>query len=254
MGQTESTAKECYVEYARNVFGGEEDIFTNNENYKMIINDDIKYIDVINKRFYNKVIKLSENCDYYFRELDSFKVYDSLILKKWDSWKFPVASNKCKITKELVINKKLTCKYTNDIKFIINKLEEKIDIDFDFLCFCLTNLLNVSNHRILYLDIDLHKLKDCINFYFTHKFEYIDELKRKECLDKYLNLIESQRKRNVYYESVYETRSHYYNTHDYCPIAEGDRNNNYNYLDEDDDSNDENDRNNNYNFFDEDDY
>jgi hypothetical protein len=77
MGQTP-------MHYARNVFGGEEDIYTNNEYYYMISTDDIKYIDVIKKRFTNKAIPYNViSVTDYYTESDPFKAYDKLILQKW---------------------------------------------------------------------------------------------------------------------------------------------------------------------------
>jgi hypothetical protein len=187
MGQTESVPV-----YARNVFGGEEDIYANSEYYKMIANDDIKYIDVIKKRFTN--VLLSDGFTSKV-ESDPFVAYNKLILSKWDDWKFSVSSNKCKISTELVKNLKLTCKYTSDIKFITKKLEDKFDIDYNFLCFSILKLIN-DNKYILKTYYGLEPLYKAFSIYLDEKYKNVNETeyKKLEILDKFQNILDYQYK------------------------------------------------------------
>jgi hypothetical protein len=181
MGQTP-------MHYARNVFGGEEDIYTNNEYYYMISIDDIKYIDVIKKRFTNKAIPYNViSVTDYYTESDPFKAYDKLILQKWDDWKFSVFPGKCKISTELAINKEMTCKYTSDVKFFIKKLEERIDIDFNFLYLCLLKLIKCKYNWSSEFD-NFKKLETLVKFYLDQKFKNSDKIKKEEILNKFEDL------------------------------------------------------------------
>ena len=87
---------------------------------------------------------------------------------------------------ELAINKKVSCKYTTDVKFFIKKLEERIEIDFNFFYLCLLKLIEYSYNFSLEFN-NFKKLETLVLFYFDQKFKNEDEMKKQNILNKFEN-------------------------------------------------------------------
>lgn len=132
-------------------FNGVEDYDANHPIYYMIFQDDLQYLDVLSARYSGSSTAIEK----------WMPLYNENVLKHWIGWRFSVRPKKAKISLKLVKNGAI-CKFT-DPDFLISKLDEDLDLDYNFLLECLIRVKDKAGQE------DIEALKNSLNSYLLRK-------------------------------------------------------------------------------------
>jgi len=144
-------------------FNGVEDYDANHPIYYMIFQDDLQYLDVLSAR-YSGSSTARDRSDFLFFTLPIEKwmpLYNEDVLKHWIGWRFSVGPKKAKISMKLVKNGAI-CKFT-ELDFLISKLDEDLELDYNFLFECLIRVKAKARQE------DLETLQKSLDFYLFRK-------------------------------------------------------------------------------------
>ncbi len=146
--------------------------------FKMIEDGDPEYLNVICKRY--GFDSLEYNLIAFTRDVTT----------GWSKWHFPVSKGKASLSIKIIETfkndkyhlKRLNCKYCNDFDTLVKSIQNKENLDIDFISICVKTNIYILNHR------DETVLQNCnkncrafLNSWIEYKNEFkLNEEKCKE--------------------------------------------------------------------------